>query len=52
MNYKVVLVVILIFIFFVHLFWRIEPVKYDSNPDFFFGVDAVSDNVENIKKTD
>jgi hypothetical protein len=29
---------------------KLEPVKDLSKPDFFFGVDAVSDNVEDIKR--
>lgn len=35
---------------FVVLFWRFEPVKNPSKPDFFVGVDTAYDDVEDIKK--
>jgi hypothetical protein len=50
MKYRVVLAVLLVSMFFFLLFWRLEPVKEPSKPDFFVGVDAVSDNVEDIKR--
>ena len=49
MKYKAILAVFLISIFLVLLFWSPEPVNDTSEPDIFFGVDAVSDSVEDIK---
>jgi hypothetical protein len=50
MKYKVVLAILLVSMFFVLLFWRLEPVKEPSEPDFFVGVDTAYDDVEDIKK--
>jgi hypothetical protein len=50
MKYKVILAVLLISIIVVVLFWRLEPVKNPSNPDFFVGVDTAYEDVEDIKK--
>jgi hypothetical protein len=50
MNYRVILAILLISMFFVLLFWRLEPVKDPSKPDFFVGVDTAYDDVEDIKK--
>jgi len=50
MKYRAILVVFLISMFFVVLFWRPEPVKNPSKPDFFVGVDTAYDDVEDIKK--
>jgi len=50
MKYRVVLAIFLVSMFFVLLFWRLEPVKEPSKPDFFVGVDTAYDNVEDIKK--
>ena len=49
MKYRVVLAILLVSMFFVLLFWRLEPVKEPSKPDFFFGVDTAYDDVEDIK---
>lgn len=49
MKYKVLLAVLLVSMFFFLLFWRLEPVKNPSKPDFFFGVDTAYDDVEDIK---
>jgi hypothetical protein len=50
MKYRVILVVFLVSVLFFLLFLRINLVKDSSRPDFFVGVDAVSDNVEDIKR--
>jgi hypothetical protein len=50
MKYRAILAVFLISLLFVLLFWRIGLVKDPSMPDFFVGVDAVSDDVEDIKR--
>jgi len=50
MKYRVVLAILLISMFIVLLFWRLEPVNEPSKPDFFFGVDTAYDDVEDIKK--
>jgi hypothetical protein len=50
MNYRVILAILLISMFFVLLFWRLEPVKEPTKPDFFVGVDTAYDDVEDIKK--
>ena len=50
MKYRVVLAILLVSMFLVLLFWRLEPVKDSSKPDFFFGVDTAYDDVEDIKK--
>jgi len=50
MKYRVVLAILLVSIFFVLLFWRLEPVKEPSKPDFFVGVDTAYDDVDDIKK--
>lgn len=50
MKYRAILAVFLISMFFVVLFWRPEPVKNLSKPDFFVGVDTAYDDVEDIKK--
>ena len=50
MKYRAILAVFLISVLFFLLFLRINLVKDSSRPDFFVGVDAVSDNVEDIKR--
>jgi hypothetical protein len=50
MKYNVVFVVFLVFMLIFLLFWRIEPLNNSVKPEFFFGVDAVSGNVEEIKR--
>jgi hypothetical protein len=50
MKYKAILAVLLISMIFFVLFWRLEPVKNPSEPDFFVGVDTAYDNVGDIKK--
>lgn len=49
MKYKAIFAVFLISMFFVLLFWRLEPMKDSSKPDFFFGVDTAYDDVDDIK---
>ena len=49
MKYRAILAVFLISVLFFLLFLRIDLVKDSSMPNFFVGVDAVSDNVEDIK---
>ena len=50
MKYRAVLVVFLVSLLVFLLFLRINLIKNPSTPDFFFGVDAVSDDVEDIKR--
>jgi hypothetical protein len=50
MKHRVVLAVLLVSMFLFLLFWRLAPLNDPTKPDFFFGVDAVSDNVEDIKR--
>jgi len=50
MKCKVIVVILLVSMFLFLLFWKVEPVKDLSKPDFFVGVDAVSNNVEDIKR--
>jgi len=49
MKYRVILAVFLVSLLLILLFVRIDLVKDPARPDFFVGVDAVSDNVEDIK---
>jgi len=49
MKHRAILAVLLISVLFFLLFLRINLVKDPSMPEFFVGVDAVSDNVEDIK---
>jgi hypothetical protein len=50
MKYRVIFAILLVSMFFVLLFWGLEPVKDPSKPDFFVGVDTAYDDVEDIKK--
>ncbi len=50
MRYRAILVVSLVSMLVFLLFLRINLVKDSSRPDFFVGVDAVSDDVEDIKR--
>jgi hypothetical protein len=50
MKHKVILAVFLVSILVFLLFLSISLVKEPSRTDFFFGVDAVSDSVEDIKR--
>ena len=50
MKYRVILAVLLVSMLLFLLFWRLAPLNDPTKPDFFFGVDAVSDNVEDIKR--
>jgi hypothetical protein len=50
MKHRTILAVFIISIFFVVLFWRLEPATNPSKPDFFVGIDTAYDNVEDIKK--
>jgi len=49
MKYRPILAVFLVSILIFLLFWRLDLPEDSSKPDFFVGVDAVSDDVENIK---
>ncbi len=50
MKHKVVLSIFLVSMFLVLLFWRLEPAKNPSKPDFFVGVDTAYDNVEDVER--
>jgi len=50
MKYRAILAVFLVSMFFILLFLSINLLKNSSRPDLFVGVDAVSDNVEDIKR--
>jgi len=50
MKHKIILTVFLVSIIAFLLFLSISLVKNPSRPDFFVGVDAVSDDVEDIKR--
>ncbi len=50
MKYKVILVVFLVSMLLFLLFLSINLLKDSSRPDFFFGVDAAYDGVEDIKR--
>jgi len=50
MKYKAILAVFLVSLLFFLLFLRLDLVRDSSRSEFFFGVDAVSDNVEDIKR--
>jgi len=50
MKYRAILAVFLVSMLFFLLFLRINLLKDSSRPDFFFGVDAAYDGVEDIKR--
>ena len=50
MKYKAILAVFLVSMLFFLLFLRLDLVRDSSRPNFFVGVDAVSDDVEDIKR--